>query len=314
LYIPLIMNSSTINSVYKKITSKGYLGSVRSLSKICGIKESEAQRYLRTQNSYTRHKARRTKFRRRRVVSPGMNYLWQADVVFLPKYKNENDGFSCLLTVIDVFSKFAYAIPMKSKSSIAVIAAFSKILSSTKHRPKTLECDQGTEFWSKMFQKWINQQGILMYHNYSDFGSSVVERFNRSICTIISKHLTLTGQKRYIDDLPHLVRLYNQRVHSRTKYAPSKVNKYNEMDVWLESYKDLYSQPIPKPSLKLYDRVRLDKTRGLFEKGYWPAYTSEIFEICEVISSVPVTYRVRDMKGEIISGIFYSQDLSKVEV
>jgi hypothetical protein len=203
---------------------------------------------------------------------------------------------------------------MKSKSSAACIKAFTAILISAKCRPVTLECDQGTEFWSKAFMKWTKVQGIRMYHNYSDFGSSVVERFNRSICTLISKHLTATGQKRYIEALPLLLKAYNQRIHSRTKCAPKDVNEYNEMDIWLESYKDLYSKPNPLPKLNMYDRVRLDKTKHIFGKGYWPTFTNETFEICEVINSIPVTYRVKDMKGEVISGIYYSQDLSKVNV
>ena len=306
--------NKTFDSNYKNINSKGYLGTKKILSRLCKRSESEALEYLRTQDSYTRHKARRCRFRRRRVMTPALNYLWQADIAFLPRYAKENDGFSCLLTVIDVLSKYAYAIPLKSKRSSAVIEAFKKVFKLARTRPATLECDQGTEFWSKEFVNWIEAQGVRMYHNYSDFAYSVIERFNRTICTIISKHLTATKQKRYIESLPLLMKSYNNRIHSRTNCAPSEVNKYNEMDVWLESYKDLYSKLASKPSLKLYDRVRLDKTKHIFEKGYWPAFTTELFEICEVIHSIPVTYRIQDLQGEQISGIFYSQELSKVNV
>jgi hypothetical protein len=65
---------------------------------------------------------------------------------------------------------------------------------------------------------------------------------------------------------------------------------------------------------KLYDRVRIDKTRGIFEKGYWPSFTTELFEISEIIESIPTTYRIKDLSGYPISGIFYSQELSKVTV
>jgi len=160
------MTSVKINSVYNNITGSGYLAGKHRLSKVCGISESKALDYLRTQDSYTRHKARRIKFRKRVVMTPGLNYLWQADIVFLPRYTAENDGYSCLLTVIDVLSKFAFAVPLKSKSSAAVINAFSSILKSSKGKPITLECDQGTEFWSKAFKAWIKSQGIRMYHNY----------------------------------------------------------------------------------------------------------------------------------------------------
>jgi len=82
----------------------------------------------------------------------------------------------------------------------------------------------------------------------------------------------------------------------------------------MESYKDLIHVSERPPKFKLHDRVRLDKTRGIFEKGYWPTFTREVFEIYEIIPSVPVTYRVRDLSGNVISGIFYNQELSRVRL
>jgi hypothetical protein len=52
----------------------------------------------------------------------------------------------------------------------------------------------------------------------------------------------------------------------------------------------------------------------MFEKGYWPTFTTDIFEISEIIDSVPITYRIKDLNGEPISGIFYSEEFSKVLV
>ena len=245
-------------------------------------------------------------------MSPGVDYLWQADIVFLPKYIDSNDGYNCLLTVIDVFSKYAFAIPMRSKKMGEVISSFNTIFESTKRRPQQLECDQGTEFWNKSFQNWLRKHSIVMYHNYSDFGSSVVERFNRTICTKISRYLTLTCQQRYIEALPQLLHSYNDTVHSRTRCKPREVDKYNEMDVWLMSYKNHTQKPKRRNKFSLYDRVRIDKTRGVFEKGYWPSFTSELSEVIQVIDSVPTTYRIRDLKGEPVSGIYYEQEFSKV--
>lgn len=306
------MKYKDIDKIYKNIKRRGGIGSVENLRKDCRISRKEALNYLQTQDSYTRHKVRRNKFRRRTVTSPGIDYLWQADIVFLPKYVRENDGNSCLLTVVDVFSKYGFAIPMPSKKSSDVIQAFDSILNSSNRKPKKLECDLGTEFWSAAFQKYVKSKDIHIYNNYSDFGACLVERFNRTICTKISRYLTLIGRKRYIDKLPQILQSYNNTPHSRTKIAPCKVNKYNEMDIWLESHKLLYTKKCAKPLFNLYDRVRIDKTKGIFEKGYWPSFTTELFEICEVIPSIPVTYRIKDMNGEQISGIFYAQDLSRV--
>jgi len=308
------MKYEDIDKVYRSISLSGGLSNPKRLSKECKISRFEAGRYLATQNSHTRHKARRTKFQRRRVMSPGIDYLWQADIVFLPKYTSENDGYTCLLLVIDVFSKYAFAIPMRSKQTKEVIRSFSTIFESAKRRPVQLECDMGTEFWNESFKKWLSQHSIQMYHNFSDFGASVVERFNRTLCTKISRYLTLTNQQRYVEALPFLLQSYNNTVHSRTQCKPSEVDRYNEMDVWLISFNNRNVKHKKRYKFKLYDRVRIDKTRGIFEKGYWPSFTSELFEISEIIDSVPITYRIRGVTGDPISGIFYSQELSKVIV
>ena len=225
------MKTINIDKKYKTPSSGAFLSSVKTLSKCCKISSLKATNYLQGEDSYTRRKPRRTKFRRRRVMVPGIDHLWQADICFLPRYTSSNNGFSFLVTVIDVFSKYAFAVPMKSKKSKEVIRAFTSIFDSTSRRPKCLECDQGTEFWCKAFVNWIASHGVKMYHNYSDFGACVVERFNRTICTKISKYLTLTGQKTYINILPAIVKSYNSSVHSRTNMSPDKINKYNEMDV-----------------------------------------------------------------------------------
>jgi len=61
------------------------------------------------------HKPIRRKFKTRRVIVNGINDIWSADLVFMDKLSKWNKGFKYILTVIDVFSKFAWAIPLKDK-------------------------------------------------------------------------------------------------------------------------------------------------------------------------------------------------------
>lgn len=60
---------------------------------------------------------------------------------------------------------------------------------------------------------------------------------------------------------------------------------------------------------KVGDWVRISKVKGLFEKGYTPNWSTEVFEVYEAIQSNPPTYRIRDMKGETIQGLFYEPEL-----
>ena len=66
-----------------------------------------------------------------------------------------------------------------------------------------------------------------------------------------------------------------------------------------------------EPKLEVGDNVRLAKTKGVFEKGYTPNWTQELFKVTEVNETTPVTYRVADQKGEEIKGSFYENELQK---
>lgn len=82
------------------------------------------------------------KFKHRRVVIKGLMDLYQADLIFMDKYSRDNNGFKYLLTVINCFSKYAWAIPLKRKTSAEVSKAFETILKEH-GAPKNLQCDQG---------------------------------------------------------------------------------------------------------------------------------------------------------------------------
>jgi len=152
-----------------------------------------------------------------------------------------------------------------------------------------------------------------LYNNFSDFKACVVERFNRTLLNRISKYFTHTKEWEYISVLPKLLKSYNSTTHRMIGMSPKSVNKFNEMDVWLYANKDLYTIKKKKVSLKLYDKVRLCKKRGVFEKGYAPSYTTEIFEISEILDTIPTTFRIRDMKNEVLKGIFYEQELVRIK-
>ena len=62
------------------------------------------------------------------------------------------------------------------------------------------------------------------------------------------------------------------------------------------------------------DRVRISVHKNLFEKGATANWSEEIFEISEVLTyTQPVTYRLKDMTGEIIDGAFYTEQLQKTD-
>ena len=133
---------------------------------------------------------------------------WQADLVDLSKLKKDNDGMTFLLTVIDVFSKVAWCVPMKNKSAASLVAALDTTFS--KDWPKTLQTGQGLEFLNKSVQALLKKHGIHHFSTHNaETKASVLERFNRTLKTRMWRYFTKHQTWRYIDVLQDLVQSYN---------------------------------------------------------------------------------------------------------
>ena len=124
------------------------------------------------------------------------------------------------------------------------------------------------------------------------------------------KYFSENSTRKYIDILDELVEDYNYTVHSSIKMTPVEASKEeNENKVW----RNLYNSPERKtPKFSVGDKVRISKKKGIFEKGYTPKWTEEIFTISKIQYTDPVTYKITaDYNGEEIKGSFYEQELQK---
>ena len=138
----------------------GSYGGVAALRRVVPA-ERDVERWLSTQDAYTLHKPVRRHFKRRCVVVGGPNQQWQADLVDMSRLKAANDGTTFLLTVIDVFSKRAWCIPLKSKSAASLVAAFRRLLNDVNNnRPTTLQTDKGSEFLNRPLQRLLKEYGV----------------------------------------------------------------------------------------------------------------------------------------------------------
>ncbi|KAG8238536.1 hypothetical protein J437_LFUL018033 [Ladona fulva] len=128
------------------------------------ISKEQVRRWLESEESYTLRKPIRRKFPRNRYIVDNIDDLWQADLNDMRDLKSENVGYSYILTVIDVFSKYAWAIPLKTKTASDVIAAFKKIFSKSKRNPVNLQTDKGKEFLNSAFQAFLKTKDIGFYY------------------------------------------------------------------------------------------------------------------------------------------------------
>ncbi len=89
----------------------------------------------------------------------GKDVQFQADLVDMSAHSKENDNIKFLLTCIDVFSKYAWARPLKNKTGKEVTKAFDSILKENRVTQK-LQTDKGTEFFNKHFQQLMKKYNI----------------------------------------------------------------------------------------------------------------------------------------------------------
>lgn len=271
---------------------------------------------LQSLDAYTKHKPVIRKFQRNKVVVGGINEQWQIDLMDMQKLAKYNKGFKYVLTVIDVFSKYAWGIPIKTKSNENVTAAFKKILDKTP-KPKCVQSDKGTEFIGRVFQNLLKAENIAFFTSENDeIKASIVERFNRTLKEKLWRYFTHNGTYKYIDVLQALVHSYNNTIHSTLKMTPTQITAKNQENIFYNIYKISDKQikhvwqKDKDRSVQPGDRIRIIKTRSAFDKGYEPNWTTEVFTVTKHKGKRGCI--IEDDAGEEIKGVFYPEEVQKV--
>ena len=143
-----------------------------------------------------------------------------------------NKGVRFLLWVIDIFSKYAWVVPLKDKKGVSIAAAFQSILKQSNRKPNKIWVDKGSEFYNISFKKWLQNNGIVLYSMHNEGKSVVAERFIRTLKNKIYKYITSVSKNMYIDKLDDIVNEYNNTYHTTIKMKPLDVkdNTYINTD------------------------------------------------------------------------------------
>ena len=129
------------------------------------------------------HKSIIRKFKKRKVYSRFKDNIWGADLADMQLISKFNKGFRFLLCVIDIFSKYAWVVPLKDKKGISIVNAFQKILKESDKKPNKIWVDKGSEFHNNSFKKWLKDNDVEMYLIHNEGISVVAERFIRTMNT-----------------------------------------------------------------------------------------------------------------------------------
>ena len=215
-----------------------------------------------------------------------------------------NKGIKYLLCVIDLFSKYAFVVPLKDKKGISIVNAFQSILNKSKRKPNKIWVDKGSEVYNASFKNWLQDNDIIMYSTNNEGKSVVAERFIRTLKSKIYKYMTSISKKVYIDKLNAIVNKYNNTYHTTIKMKPINVKDNTYINTNREiNYKH--------PKFKVGDYVRISKYKTIFAKRYMPNWSEEVFVVDKIKSTVPGIYVINDLNGEEITGKFYENKLQK---
>jgi hypothetical protein len=298
-----------MESVYGDPKQPGSFSSVANLQHYAGVDRRTAESFLSGQDAYTMHKPTRIRFPRRRTYAKGIDDLFQIDLIDMSSLSTYNSAYRYILMCIDVFSKYAWAVPLKTKTGREVSDAMESILEE--RQCALMQGDKGTEWLNSTFQQMIKRRGIKFYTSENeDIKASVVERLNRTIKEKMWRYFTHNNTRRYLDVLQDIMHSYNNTRHRSIGMAPAVVDSSNEQLVRSRLY------PLKPKTFKFKynvgDRVRISIKRQAFDKSYTGNWSEELFVVHRRYETEPVTYGIKDLADEDIKGKFYEQELQKV--
>ena len=191
-----------------------------------------------------------------------------------------NKGFRFLLYVIDIYSKYAWFVPLKDNKGVSIVNAFQSILRKSNRKPNKIWVDKGSEFHNRSVKSWLEKNDIEMYSTHNEGKSVVAGRFIRTIKNNIYKHMTSISENVYIDKLDDIVNEYNNTKHRTTKMKPIDVKD----NTYIDFVKEVNDNG---PKFKVGAHVRISKNKNIFSKGSTPNWSEAVFVIKKIKNAVP---------------------------
>ena len=208
------------------------------------------------------------------IVSPSVKNNYQMDIMYLPN-PALNKNFKYLLTCIDVYSRYAFAEPIKTKTGPDVLVAFKKMIEYN-GSPSNLNLDLGTEFIYKPFKKFCDENNIELWYSdtQQENKNAIIERFHRTLRNLILRYSVANG-KSYIDILPYLIENYNTTYHNTIKASP--------IEIWEGKKQNNQSVKLIPIEFNEGDKVRHTIKKKSFDKNSsTESYTKTIYAITKI--------------------------------
>ena len=314
-----ITKEQEIRAVYYD-PSQGYQSAEKLYRKLkengVSISRKDVREWLEYQNTYTRFKR---KIRPRKYLKTFVKNLadqLQLDLVDMQKYGRKNKGNNWILTGVEVLSRYAFAVPVYRKNTESMTKSVDILLEKFKGRfgkyPTVIQFDEGKEFYNVGVKTLLKEHEVEYFSSRSEKKAAIVERFNRTLKTMMWKYFYAENTENWLGVLDELVGNYNSTVHRTIHMKPKDVTEKNENEVWITLYGSGYGE-LPLPKFRVGDTVRVIEYKNVFAKGYKANFLEEIYEVTRVIRGDPNVYELKDPEdGGPIFGKFYEEELSAV--
>ena len=244
-----------------------------------------------------------------KIVYNHIDEIWSIDLADMIDYKiSNNKGYRYIFIVIDNFSKYLWAIPLKNKYSQTITNEFSNILSTSKRKPLKIESDRGTEFYNSIFRNFVKSENIQHYSRYTDKGPSIAERVIRTVRNLLKKPVFEKGRADWLSELPSIVKKYNNTIHLSIRMTPVQASKKGNEKAVFDNLRD--DRQKQRPKFKLGDLVRTADIKKVFSKGDSTNWSFKLYTITEVIHDTIPSYRIDYLPERYNQNLLLSTKLS----
>lgn len=288
IYDDPIKTSNSIQGLYKKAKEEGMK-----------ITREKIKSFLQEQPTYQKLFTTTKKQEKppRTITGPVGHYF--ADLAFLNKYKSQNKGFIGFLTCINTLSRKGYAIPFKHKTAPAMKSVIKQLVETIQANDKKfiiLQTDNGSEFINEQVKTYLDEQNIEQRFCKAEdhHCAGIIERFNKTIKAKLTFHFIKKNTTQWVDELPNVLRNYNNTLHSSLQETPN--NQDEDVEEQLQRFfKDTNSNlsKIDEP-YKIGDQVRLRLTKKRFSKE-GQTYSDIVYTIIKINRN---TLKVKDEKTD----------------
>lgn len=256
------------------------------------IRHIDVRNFLKKQEEYQINKLDNNKKYLFKINAP-LGY-YQMDLTFYPQYKSANRGFTIILCFIEIASRKAYIIPLKTKTENEIYQGLAKLISLVKDI-KAITTDNGSEFTNKKVEKLLKDNHIVHYLGQAEDKRtlSVVERFNRTIKNYLRKYFTAYNTYNWIDVIDDIVENYNNSYHSTLKTSPNKITKERMERIYTDNI--IYNaQMKSKLNINVGDMVRTLNSKTIFDKE-GEKYSKVVYEVVSIIGN---KYQIKNVKTD----------------